>query len=109
MWKLENYYYSGDTAAATYATANSTDYPFGTLEWEVHGDEGCSGENNTGRQLVTLNLSTCRQGEFNCADGSCVDIGLRCDGNIDCPDKTGNEYQDPPNQCWYEPHQHLPH
>ncbi len=85
-WKLEIY-----GKDSPFATVDSEDYPFGTLEWEVHGDINCNKDNVT--QLVKLNLNTCKPDEFNCDDGSCVDIRLRCDGDIDCPDKTGTQVE----------------
>ena len=81
-WKLEIY-----SREDVYATVNSTDYPFGTLVWEVSGDV-CQEENST--HSVELNLNACKPNEFNCADGSCVNVEQRCDGNVDCPDKTGS-------------------
>ncbi len=80
-WRLEIY---GRTDV--YARVNSTrrTYPFGTLTWEVHGDEACQ----EGVKMLQLNVHGCNQTEYNCDDGSCVAINLRCDGKIDCPDKT---------------------
>ena len=73
-----------------YATVNATDYPFGTMDWEVHNDFKCrNGENGT--DLVALNINSCKSDEFNCGDGSCVPINQRCDGDINCPDKTGGD------------------
>lgn len=83
-WKLEVYGIN-----TTFAIINSPDYPFGTMEWEIHGDKNCHTDNST--QFHRLNLNTCTENEFNCDNGSCVDIKLRCDGNIHCTDKTGSE------------------
>ncbi len=69
----------------TYASTNTTDYPFGEREWTVHGDP-CFGE---GDVVTTLNLNVCNQSEFNCANGQCVSMYQRCDGVLDCGDKTG--------------------
>ncbi len=44
------------------------------------------------RTTMKLNVNTCIDTEFNCGDGYCIDISLRCDGDIDCPDKTGSKY-----------------
>ncbi len=70
------------------ATVNATDYPFGTLDWDVLNDLECT-EGENGTQVVTLNVNACKSDEFNCGDGSCVSINVRCDGDIDCQDKTG--------------------
>ncbi len=80
-WKLEVY-----GRPETFAITNSTDYPFGTMPWEVF-DDNCQEGNAS--YIVELNVNSCKQHEFNCGDGSCVDMNVRCDGDIDCPDKTG--------------------
>ncbi len=85
-WKLQ--IYGTDDVLAT---VNATDYPFGTLNWEVHNDFKCHNDEN-GTNTVALNINSCKPDEFNCGDGSCVSINLRCDGDINCPDKTG--------KCW---------
>ena len=38
---------------------------------------------------VSLNMNACTDEEYNCVDGHCIDIEQRCDGKIDCPDRTG--------------------
>ena len=73
-----------------YAVVNSTEYPFGTLTWSIYGDH-CSEEEHI---LTPLNINTCEFSQFNCGDGACVDIDLRCNGNLDCPDASGMEI------CW---------
>ncbi len=91
QWKL-----TLDGNQVTQAAVNTTEYPFGTLEWDVTGDPACL--NKAGsikkkaqelRTAMKLNVNTCTDTEFNCGDGYCIDINLRCDGDIDCPDKTG--------------------
>ncbi len=56
------------------------------MPWEVF-DDNCQEGNAS--YIVELNVNSCKQHEFNCGDGSCVDMNVRCDGDIDCPDKTG--------------------
>ena len=75
-WRLEIYGRSD-----IFATVNTTSYPLGTMNWEVHGDHGC--EVGDGPQITTLNINSCKSNEYNCDDGTCVDIRLRCDGKID--------------------------
>ncbi len=91
QWKL-----TLDGDQVTKASVNTTEYPFGTLEWDVTGDPGCLDKTGSGskraeelKTTMKLNVNTCTDSEFNCDDGYCVDISLRCDGDIDCPDKTG--------------------
>ena len=67
-----------------YAVANTTDYPFGTHLWHVRG-EPCYDEDELD---VWLNVNACGDGEFNCQDGECVGIERRCDGRLDCSDRT---------------------
>lgn len=37
---------------------------------------------------VNLTLSVCGEGEFTCADGTCVKLSQRCDLRVDCPDQS---------------------
>ena len=38
-----------------------------------------------------LTLSTCEDEEFIYKEGSCVDMDLRCDGKVDCPQSESDE------------------
>ncbi len=80
LWKINLY-----TTNKTYATANVTDYPFGYQKWTIVNDP-CFGE---GEIEATLNLNACTNSEFNCMDGQCISMEKRCDGILDCDDKTG--------------------
>ena len=60
----------------------------GTYVWEIRGDS-CTEDNVT---LVTLNMNACDREEFNCYNGECVGIEQRCDGRVDCDDKTGDNF-----------------
>ncbi len=71
----------------TYAVANTTDYPLGQKEWTVHND-ACFGD-RTETVVTVLNLNSCNESEFNCADGQCVPMEGRCNGVLDCGDSTG--------------------
>jgi len=37
---------------------------------------------------VTTPASKCEATEFRCADGSCIELELRCDGSYDCWDES---------------------
>ena len=37
---------------------------------------------------VTTPASKCEATEFRCADGSCIELRLRCDGSYDCWDES---------------------
>ncbi len=109
----------------TFASVNTTEYPFGTWDWDVRGDlvilfkkelkeygkhklhcffnQDCLGSHRKtsaaggdafdSLRTIALNINSCTDTEFNCGDGYCVDISLRCDGDIDCPDKTGRKIE----------------
>ena len=79
-WRLQL-----DTNSSIYAIANTTDYPIGTHEWDVYGDP-CFDEPVA---TVKLNFNACNETEFNCNDGSCIEMNKRCDRKIDCADKSG--------------------
>lgn len=62
-----------------YATTHGTNPPFGTKEYLLSEDLG-SGK-------VVLNLNACNDDEeFNCDDGSCIPIQMRCNSKFDCVD-----------------------
>ncbi len=71
--------------ASIYAVANGTEYPFGTHQWEVH-NEPCYPKQPI--KTLDLNINSCNRSEFNCHDGTCVHIDHRCNGRVECPDKT---------------------
>jgi len=60
-----------------------TTYPFGLYRWRTDQDECIHG-----KEKIQLNLTPCNEQSFNCNDGTCIDLGKRCDLNIDCPDSS---------------------
>ena len=88
--------------SSTWATTSGREYPIGTQTWKIE-TPGFSG-------WKELNLNACSdQSEYNCADGSCIDIESRkavfkghiqfkykiscvffrrCDGKHDCKDRS---------------------
>ncbi len=84
VWRLELHGNGEDRRDGPYAVANVSDYPFGTHRWVVR-NEPCYDETEL---PVWINMNACSESEFNCADGQCVDIARRCDGKIDCRDRT---------------------
>ncbi len=72
------------------AVTDGPEYPFGNHDWTITGDPCYTQTTNH----VTLNINACNSTEFNCDDGYCVDINMRCDGRSDCPDKTGKWEKD---------------
>ena len=78
QWKILSY-----TDETTFATLNSTkEYPFGNHHWTISGDS-CD---QTALNQTVLNFNACSDNEFNCNEGTCVDIEKRCDGRANCPD-----------------------
>ncbi|XP_071531024.1 LOW QUALITY PROTEIN: uncharacterized protein [Panulirus ornatus] len=59
-------------------------YPFGTKSWVMAG-KVC--QLSVGA-VVNLTLSVCGEGEFTCADGTCIKLSQRCDLRVDCPDQS---------------------
>lgn len=56
----------------------------GNVNWIVSKDEKCP--SNYATKGRTLSLNACAVKDFNCADGSCINITLRCDARSDCND-----------------------
>ncbi len=85
LWKI-----SLLTVNTTYATTNVTDYPFGKQQWTIYNDP-CFGP---GEVTTTLDLNACNVTEYNCVSGQCIPMSQRCDGILNCRDKTGNMLYD---------------
>ena len=64
------------TNCSVYATTNTTDYPFGTHLWDFSNDV-CSLGGSNATAVVVLNLNACDENEFNCVDGTCIDMEKR--------------------------------
>ncbi len=79
-WKIALY-----TTNETFAIANTTDYPFGFQQWTINNDP-CFGQ---GEVTTILGLNACLASDFNCADGQCIPMESRCDGILNCHDKSG--------------------
>ena len=39
-------------------------------------------------QEISLTFSACRQDQFTCEDGQCIDVNNKCDHNTDCDDQS---------------------
>lgn len=80
VWKLELY-----SNSSIYAVLDDTsDYPFGTHVWTFN-NEVCYNDNQTD---IEININACNKTEFNCYNGFCIPISKRCDGSMDCPDRS---------------------
>ncbi|XP_069975211.1 uncharacterized protein [Penaeus vannamei] len=58
-----------------------THYPLGLNTWHVDNDV-------CGKSTVQLMMTSCKDGQFSCRDGTCIVIQQRCDLEADCPDGT---------------------
>ena len=62
-----------------YATTNGSDPPLGTQEYHL--------SESLGGGTVILNLNSCDNSkEYNCDDGSCIPMEMKCDSVPDCVD-----------------------
>ncbi len=73
-----------DDRTTTTATWTGEDFPFGIQLWKIKDLP----DHSVGKNAL-LNFNACNASEYGCHDGSCVDVADRCDGKIDCPDKSG--------------------
>ncbi|KAG7170850.1 Gamma-aminobutyric acid receptor subunit beta-like 2, partial [Homarus americanus] len=65
--------------SATVKARYPGDFPFGLNTWTVKNDV-------CGQSSPTLILTTCKDMQFTCSDGSCVEMRDRCDLKPDCKD-----------------------
>ena len=72
------------TRAVSEATLDSL--ALGEHVWRIY-DENIECRMKNGSE-VRLSLSSCADGEFGCADGSCQPIMSRCDGVVNCRDES---------------------
>ena len=78
-WNIENMK-TGKVLAYT----NSThDYPLGVREW--YFTSGLCKDLGA-QKYRRMNLNSCKENEFSCDDGKCVDMKLRCDRSYHCED-----------------------
>lgn len=68
----------GEPEFATTLGSDADSYPLGINWWQFNNE-------NQSRQL---SFSACGDKHFNCNDGTCVNISQRCDGAMDCKDKS---------------------
>ncbi|XP_023329745.1 gamma-aminobutyric acid receptor subunit beta-like [Eurytemora carolleeae] len=65
------------------STAGLETFVMGTHNWTIRNDENCKELKST-----LLTLSTCKETEFTCRNGLCIDIEKRCNARTDCRDKS---------------------
>jgi hypothetical protein len=57
----------------------------GKHNWQVTNDFGCF---SGGTEVRKVSFSACASDQYTCNDGLCVDLVTRCDGKVDCEDKS---------------------
>ena len=62
-----------------------TSFVLGNHDWKVTNDFGCYAE---GTEVKRVSFSTCSLDQYTCNDGLCVELKSRCDGQVDCEDKS---------------------
>ena len=69
------------------ATCDSplTSFVLGNHDWKVTNDLGCY---SGGTEVKRVSFSTCLLDQYTCNDGFCVELTSRCDGHVDCGDKS---------------------
>ncbi|XP_071538213.1 uncharacterized protein [Panulirus ornatus] len=80
------------TVKATLVLKSPIQYPVGLNTWEVE-DAEC------GTGAVQLMMTSCKDHQFSCTNGQCINIGQRCDLEVDCSDFSDEEqcsFMDPP-------------
>ena len=76
-WKIRNII-KHNKAESVYGLS----HVIGDTDWIIERDEKCPRVEGP----VKLSLSFCTETQFNCGDGSCIDIMFRCDARSDCID-----------------------
>ena len=85
LWQVTRLSRKGNFTRAV-TKASHASMVVGTNLWTVYGDSSrCSSE---AEYQATLTLTGCGEEEFTCREGFCVSMEQRCDGVVDCRDKS---------------------
>ncbi|XP_071547712.1 uncharacterized protein [Panulirus ornatus] len=63
-------------------------YPFGRHRWTLQSPV-C---NQAVGSELELSLSICKDGQYMCDDGQCIEVAARCDAKDDCADETDEDH-----------------
>ena len=84
VWIMKNMY--GGKTLATTVLKSHVEYPLGKYLWNITGDS-CPGFQNEKYLVIT----SCKENQFTCDDGSCIPLSRRCDSRIHCFDGSDEE------------------
>ena len=85
LWQASRLSKTGNTTLAL-TKAPLASMALGTHLWTIYNDSSrCSSEPE---YEALLTLTGCGEEEFTCREGFCVDMEQRCDGVVDCRDKS---------------------
>ena len=76
------------TATSTMATHDGYRFMLGKVNWTIEGDSKSCQKGRGGSYVTELKLTSCREGEFTCEDGQCVQMVERCNQVPDCRDES---------------------
>ena len=92
QWRLENSFKYQNDPSRIFAVANNSEYPFGSNKWYFNQDICKEDETSfIGQKLLELSFHACNLDEFNCKDGTCIDMNFRCDGKPQCQDRSDEQ------------------
>lgn len=77
FWRITRY--DKPFVTATLPMTSPTHYPTGLNTWTITNDV-------CGRTEVTLRMTSCKDQQFSCNDGTCIHLHQRCDMEVNCPD-----------------------
>ncbi|XP_045616941.2 uncharacterized protein [Procambarus clarkii] len=76
-WQITRYDKSSVSAMLT--MKSPTHYPTGLNQWSINNDV-------CGESDVTLRMTSCKDQQFSCDDGTCIRLHQRCNMEVNCPD-----------------------
>ena len=78
-WRMSHYYYTD----LTLTMLDQDVFPVGKHKWRAENNVCTEGKTSS----MMLQISGCKEGQFTCDDGKCLDIAQRCN-NIEVEQKT---------------------
>ena len=70
-------------------------YAIGKYNWTVSNDSSsCADKSPLNEYTIEMKLSVCKNNEFTCDDGTCIDMDRHCDWMPDCKDMSDERARD---------------